>query len=175
MSYAVEWMGGGVVYGIVLLLLIVPEFAAIAVVVATIAVLVVALAALVGLVALASPYLLVRSVRRRLCPTKNTMDPLAERDPGADRPPDRLRVLGRAHVTASSRRTARAGRDPRGRHSGRRVGERRGRPPRLTPRRAGAGSGRAGSPAPGAADAGAVVHRHIPLVCFGIAFPVMVL
>src|SRR5205823_6371000 len=42
MSYAVEWMGGGVVpvYGIVLLLLIVPEFAAIAVVVATIAVLV---------------------------------------------------------------------------------------------------------------------------------------
>jgi hypothetical protein len=107
MSYAVEWMGGGVVvvYGIVLLLLIVPEFAAIAVVVATIAVLVVALAALVGLVALAaaalaSPYLLVRSVRRRLSPTKNTMDPLAERDPGADRPPDRLRVLGRAHVTA---------------------------------------------------------------------------
>ena len=71
MSYGAEWMGGGVVYGIVLLLLIVPEFAAIAVVVATIAVLVVALAALVGLVALAaaalaSPYLLVRSVRRRL-------------------------------------------------------------------------------------------------------------
>jgi membrane protein implicated in regulation of membrane protease activity len=107
MSYAVEWMGGGVVvvYGIVLLLLIVPEFAAIAVVVATIAVLVVALAALVGLVALAaaalaSPYLLVRSVRRRLCSTKNTMDPLAGRDPRADRPADRLRVLGRAHVTA---------------------------------------------------------------------------
>ena len=107
MSYAVEWMGGGgvVVFGIVLLLPIVPEFAAIAVVVATIAVLVVALAGLVGLVALAaaalaSPNLLVRSVRRRLRPTKNTMDPLAERDPGADRPPERLRVLGRAHVTA---------------------------------------------------------------------------
>ena len=71
MSYGVEWMGAGVFYGAVLLLLIVPEFAAIAVVVATIAVLVVALAALVGLVALAaaalaSPYLLVRSVRRRL-------------------------------------------------------------------------------------------------------------
>jgi membrane protein implicated in regulation of membrane protease activity len=86
MSYAVEWMGGGVVYGIVVLLLIVPEFAAIAVVVATIAVLVVAFAALAGLVALAaaalaSPYLLVRSVRRRRCPTKNTMEPLAERDP----------------------------------------------------------------------------------------------
>jgi membrane protein implicated in regulation of membrane protease activity len=105
MSYAAEWMGGGIVYGIVLLLLIVPEFAAIAVVVATIAVLVVALAALVGLVALAaaalaSPYLLVRSVRRRLSRTKNMMDPLAERDGGADRPPDRLRVLGRAHMTA---------------------------------------------------------------------------
>jgi hypothetical protein len=105
MSYAVEWMGGVVAFGIVLLLLFVPWFTAIAVVVATIAVLVVALAALVGLVALAaaalaSPYLLVRSVCRRLCPAKNTMDPLAERDPGADRPPDRLRVLGQAHVTA---------------------------------------------------------------------------
>ena len=71
MSYAVEWIWGPVVCGVVLLLLIVPEFAVIAVVVATIAVLLVALAALVGLVALAaaalaSPYLLVRSVRRRL-------------------------------------------------------------------------------------------------------------
>jgi len=105
MSYGVEWMGGSVFYGAVLLLLIVPEFAAIAVVVATIALLVVALAALVGLVALAaaalaSPYLLTRSVRRRLRLTKNTMDPLAERDAATDRPPDRLRVLGPAHVTA---------------------------------------------------------------------------
>ena len=105
MSYAVEWVWAPVVSGMVLLVLIVPEFAAIAVVVATIAVLVVALAALVGLVALAasalaSPYLLVRSVRRRLCQTENTMDPLAERAPGADRQPDRLRVLGPAHVTA---------------------------------------------------------------------------
>ena len=73
MSYAVEWMGGGVVvaFGIVLLLLIVPEIAVIAVVVATIAVLVVAFAAVVVLVALAaaalaSPYLLGRSGRRRL-------------------------------------------------------------------------------------------------------------
>src|SRR3954452_11728790 len=70
MSYGVEWMGGAVVSGIVLLLLIVPEFAAIAVVVGAIGVLV-ALAALVGLVALAaaalaSPYLLVRSLRHRL-------------------------------------------------------------------------------------------------------------
>jgi hypothetical protein len=75
----------------VLPLLIGPAFAAIAVVVATIAVLVVALAALVGLV---------RSVCRLLCLAKKTMDPLAERDSGVDRPPDRLRVLGRAHVTA---------------------------------------------------------------------------
>ena len=70
MSYAVEWMGSSVVFGIVLFLLIVPEFAVIAIAVATIAVFLVALAALVGLVALAaaalaSPYLLVRSVRRR--------------------------------------------------------------------------------------------------------------
>jgi hypothetical protein len=64
MSYGVEWIPSGVVYGTVLLLLIVPQFA-------LIAVLVVALAALVALVALAaaalaSPYLLVRSLRRRL-------------------------------------------------------------------------------------------------------------
>jgi hypothetical protein len=105
MSYGVEWVWGPAVSGVVLLVLIVPEFAAIAIVVATIAVLVVALAALVGLVALAaaalaSPYLLVRGVRRRLSPTKNTVDPPAQRDPGADRPRERLRVLGRAHVTA---------------------------------------------------------------------------
>jgi membrane protein implicated in regulation of membrane protease activity len=105
MTYAVEWIWGPIVSGMVLLLLIVPEFAAIAVVVATIAVLVVALAALVGLVALAaaalaSPYLLVRSVRRRRRARKDMTDPLAGRRPGADRPPDRLRVLGRAHVTA---------------------------------------------------------------------------
>jgi hypothetical protein len=105
MSYAVEWIWGPVVSAMVLLVLIVPEFAVIAVAVATIAVLLVALAALVGLVALAaaalaSPYLFVRSVRRRLFRTKNMTDPLAERDRGADRPPDRLPVLGRAHMTA---------------------------------------------------------------------------
>jgi membrane protein implicated in regulation of membrane protease activity len=100
MSYAVEWTGGGLVpvYGIVLLLLIVPEFAAIAVVVATIAVLV-ALVALAA-AALASPYLLVRGVRRRRRPTKHTIYPLAQLDRGADRRPDRLRVVGRARVTA---------------------------------------------------------------------------
>src|SRR3954447_7158050 len=108
MSYAVEWIWGPVVSGMVLLLLIVPGFAVIAVVVATTAVLVVALAALVGLVALAaaalaSPYLLVRRVRRRLWRTTNMIDPQAQRDPGADRPPHRVRVLGRAHVTAFAR------------------------------------------------------------------------
>jgi hypothetical protein len=100
MSYAVEWMGGGLVpvCAVVILLLIVPELAAIAVVVATIAVLV-ALVALAA-AALATPYLLVRSVRRRHRPTKNPMHPLAEQAPGGDRPPERLRVLRRAHVTA---------------------------------------------------------------------------
>jgi hypothetical protein len=106
MRYAVEWMGSGVVfvYGIVLLLLLVPEFAAIAVVVATIAVLVVALAALVGLVALAaaalaSPYLLVRSVRRRLAQRsggRSAPDPARRVDPSCSS----ACGLGRAHVTA---------------------------------------------------------------------------
>ena len=64
MSYAVEWGSGVLGFWTVLLLLLVPEFA-------VIAVLVLALAALVALVAiaaaaLASPYLLVRSLRRRL-------------------------------------------------------------------------------------------------------------
>src|SRR3954470_1082284 len=101
MSYAVEYRGGGVFpgFGIALLLLIVPELAAIAVVVATIAVLV-GLVALAAAAALASPYLLLRSVRHRLHPTKNMIDPPAERDRGADRPPARLRVLGPAHGLA---------------------------------------------------------------------------
>jgi hypothetical protein len=64
MSYAVEWMGGVVFLWVALLLVFVPWFAAIAV-------LVLALAALVGLLALAaaalaSPYMLVRDIRRRL-------------------------------------------------------------------------------------------------------------
>jgi membrane protein YqaA with SNARE-associated domain len=63
-SYGVEWIPGGVFLGTVLLLLIVPEFA-------VIAVLLVALAALWVLVALAaaalaSPYLLARAAGRRL-------------------------------------------------------------------------------------------------------------
>jgi ribosomal protein L40E len=100
MSYSVEWMGGGVVpvFGIVLVLLVLPQLAAIAVIVATIAVLIGLL--VLAAAALASPYLLVRSVCRRLCPARNTMDALAERGPRADRPRDRLRVVGGAHVTA---------------------------------------------------------------------------
>ena len=64
MNYSVEWILDGVVYGTVLRLLIVPEFAVIAVLVVALA----ALAALVALAAavLASPYLLVRTLRRRL-------------------------------------------------------------------------------------------------------------
>jgi uncharacterized membrane protein YjgN (DUF898 family) len=100
MSYGVEWMGSGVVYGIVLLLLIVPEFAAIAV-------LVVALAALVGLVALAaaalaSPYLLVRSVRHRHAQrsTRGIHSPSGIRSGSAA---GSLAGPGRAHVTAFAR------------------------------------------------------------------------
>jgi hypothetical protein len=100
MSYSVEWMGGGVipVFGIVLVLLVLPQLAAIAVVVATIAVLIGLLA--LAAAALASPYLLVRGVCRRLCPTKNPTDPLAGRYPRAELPRDRLRVARGTHVTA---------------------------------------------------------------------------
>jgi membrane protein implicated in regulation of membrane protease activity len=64
MSYGVEWIPSGAVFGAVLLLLIVPEFAAIAVVVVSLA----AILALVAFAAaaLASPYLLTRALRRRL-------------------------------------------------------------------------------------------------------------
>jgi hypothetical protein len=80
MSYAVEWSSGVLVVWIVLLLAVVPEFA-------VIAVLLLALAALVALAALAaaalvSPYLLARTLRRRLAP------PATRRAPS--------RVVGRA-------------------------------------------------------------------------------
>jgi hypothetical protein len=64
MSYAVEWMRGSIFLGTLLLLLIVPEFAMIAVVVLALAALVVLVA--VAAAVLASPYLLVRSLRRHL-------------------------------------------------------------------------------------------------------------
>jgi positive regulator of sigma E activity len=63
-AYGLDWIPGGVFLGTVLLLLIVPPFALIALVVVAL----VAVAALVALAgaALAMPYLLVRTVRRRL-------------------------------------------------------------------------------------------------------------
>jgi membrane protein YqaA with SNARE-associated domain len=64
MSYGVEWIPGGAVFGAALLLLIVPEFAVIGVVVVSLAAFF-ALAALAA-AALASPYLLTRALRRRL-------------------------------------------------------------------------------------------------------------
>ena len=111
MSYALGWIGGVVMFGIVLLLLIVPWFATIAVVLATIAVVLaalavvlVALAALVGLVALAaaalaSPYLLVRKARRRLAQprTQRIHPPSAIRSRSAAGSPE---GQGRPHLTA---------------------------------------------------------------------------
>jgi hypothetical protein len=64
MSYSAEWIATPIVAGVVLLPLIAPPFALIALVVVGLAVLA-ALVALAGAV-LASPFLLVRSLRRRL-------------------------------------------------------------------------------------------------------------
>ena len=104
MSYAVEWSWGVVVFAIVLVLAFVPWFAAIAVVLATIAVLVVAFAALVGLLALAaaalaSPYLLVRTARRRGAQrrTRRIHSPSGIRSRSAAGSPA---GLGRPHLTA---------------------------------------------------------------------------
>jgi hypothetical protein len=63
-SYYVEWIPGLVFLGTVLVLLIVPPFALIGLMVVALAA-VAALVALAGAV-LATPYLLVRSLRRRL-------------------------------------------------------------------------------------------------------------
>ena len=62
--YGSEWIPGVGLLGTVLVLLIVPSFALIALVVVALAV-VAAVVALVGAI-LATPYLLVRTVRRRL-------------------------------------------------------------------------------------------------------------
>ena len=64
MSYRFEWLFGPVFLGAVLLPLIVPSFALIALVVVALAA-VAAVVALAGAI-LATPYLLVRTVRRRL-------------------------------------------------------------------------------------------------------------
>jgi positive regulator of sigma E activity len=63
-AYGFDWIPGGVFLGTALLLLIVPPFALIALAVVAVAA-VAALVALTGAV-LATPYLLVRTVRRRL-------------------------------------------------------------------------------------------------------------
>jgi hypothetical protein len=63
-TYAFEWIPGPVVLGIALLLLVVPSFALIGLVVMALAA-VAALVALAGAI-LAMPYMLVRSVRRRV-------------------------------------------------------------------------------------------------------------
>jgi preprotein translocase subunit SecF len=73
MSYSFEWTLGPAVIGALLLILLVPGFALIALVV-------VALAALAALVALAgaivaAPYLLVRTVRRRVAERHESSDP----------------------------------------------------------------------------------------------------
>ena len=97
MSYTLEWLGGVVVFEIVILLLLVPWFA-------VIAVLVVAFTALVVLVALAaaavaSPYVLVRTVRRRLAQrsTRWIYSPSGIRSGSAGGSPA---ALARARVTA---------------------------------------------------------------------------
>jgi hypothetical protein len=71
-SYSLEWTAGPALLGTVLLLLIVPSFALIGLVV-------VALAAVAALVALAGamlvmPYLLVRSLRRRLAKRRESTE-----------------------------------------------------------------------------------------------------
>jgi hypothetical protein len=63
-SYAVEWIPGPVVLGIVLVLLVVPSFALIGLVVMALAA-VAALVALAGAI-LAMPYMLVRALRPRV-------------------------------------------------------------------------------------------------------------
>ena len=64
MKYGIEWLPGAGLLGAVLVLLIVPSFALIALVVVALAA-VAALVALAGAI-LATPYLLARAVRRRL-------------------------------------------------------------------------------------------------------------
>jgi positive regulator of sigma E activity len=63
-AYGLDWIPGGVFLGTVLLILIVPSFALIALAIVALAA-IAALVALAGAI-LAMPYLLVRTVRRRL-------------------------------------------------------------------------------------------------------------
>ena len=72
MKYGIEWTPGIVLLGAVLVLPLVPSFALIGVVVVALAA-VAALVALAGAV-LATPYLLARSVRRRLAERHQSTD-----------------------------------------------------------------------------------------------------
>jgi hypothetical protein len=84
-SYGLDWIPGTAVLGGVLLLLIVPPFALIAVALLAI----VAVAALIALAVaiLASPYLIVHTVRRRLAERHETGDGA---DPAEAPAPSRL-------------------------------------------------------------------------------------
>jgi hypothetical protein len=75
-SYGLDWIPGTAVLGGVLLLLIVPPFALIAVALLAV-VAVAALIALTGAI-LASPYLIVRTVRRRLAERHDEAEAAAE-------------------------------------------------------------------------------------------------
>ena len=80
MSYGIEWTAGPVVLGAALLLLLVPGFALIAVIIVALAA-VAALVALAGAI-LASPYLLVRTLRRRLAERHESAAPSATNHSG---------------------------------------------------------------------------------------------
>jgi len=87
-SYRFEWISGPVFLGTVLVLLIVPPFALIGLVVVALAALA-ALVALAGAV-LATPYLLVRSLRRRLAERRRSTEgsvPIAASLHGPAAPP----------------------------------------------------------------------------------------
>ena len=80
MSYGIEWTAGPVFLGAALLLLLVPGFALIAVIIVALAA-VAALVALAGAI-LASPYLLVRTLRRRLAERHESAAPSATNHSG---------------------------------------------------------------------------------------------
>jgi positive regulator of sigma E activity len=71
-GYGLDWIPGGVLLGAVLLLLIVPPLALIALAVVALAA-VAALVALAGAI-LATPYLVVRSVRRHLAERNQSIE-----------------------------------------------------------------------------------------------------
>jgi hypothetical protein len=103
-SYAVEWIPGAAFLGTVLLLLIVPSFALIGLVVVALAA-VVALVALAGAI-VAAPYLLVRSLRRRLAERRRSTEgsvPIATVMPQAGRASKPSGVAALAEPTTARR------------------------------------------------------------------------